>query len=109
VATRSENAEKEVAEWIDDGINWLDELRWLSEHYPSAEDAMLTQVKFNANAGRGEITLDGLARDVETVSRLDRGLHDGAHRLAGKRKGESDASGSYGVQFSSSVRIEKAK
>lgn len=108
-AAKSEAAAKEVDDWVDDEINWLQELRWLSERLPSAEDAMLTQVKFNANSGRGEITLDGLARNVEAVAKLDRDLHDELHRLAGKSKSESDDKRPYGVQFRSSVRIEKGK
>lgn len=109
LAEKSEAAAKEVEDWVDDEIHWLQELRWLSERLPTAEEAMLTQVKLTASSGRGEITLDGLAKDVEAVSKLDRGLHDERHRLAGKSKSESDDKGPYGVQFRSSVRIEKGK
>lgn len=108
-AEKSEKEAEEVAEWVGDGVNWLDELSWLSQRFPIAEDAMLTQVKFAVNSGRGEITLDGVARDVTSVAELDRGLHDERHRLAGKSKSESDAKRPYGVQFRSSVRIERGE
>ena len=108
-AEKSEKEAEEVAEWVRDGVNWLDELNWLSQRFPAAEDAMLTQVKFTVNSGQGEITLDGVARDVTSVAELDRGLHDERHRLAGKSKSESDAKRPYGVQFRSSVRIERGE
>jgi Tfp pilus assembly PilM family ATPase len=97
---------KEVQEWLSGEINWLEELRWLSERFSSAQDAMLTQMKLSVNSGRGEMTLDGLARDIESVSRLDEGLHDENHRVAGKSKGESRSNERYRVQFRSSVLID---
>ncbi|NUQ61562.1 MAG: hypothetical protein HUU20_03685, partial [Pirellulales bacterium] len=108
-AEKTEKAAQEVAQWIAGEVNWLDELRWLSEHFPQAEDAMLTQIKLNVNSGRGEITLDGVARNVESVGELDRGLHDERHRLAGKSKSESGVKPPYGVQFRSTVRIERGQ
>ncbi len=106
-AEKSEKEAAEIDQWVAGGVNWLDELRWLSDRFPTAEDAMLTQVKFVVNSGRGEITLDGVASDVDSVAELDRGLHDDRHRLAGKSKSETDARRPYGMQFRSSVRIER--
>jgi hypothetical protein len=107
LATKSDKAAEEIGQWVAEEINWLDELRWLSEHFPPAEDAMLTQLKLNVNSGRGEIILDGLVRDVDAAARLDHGLQDPKHRLAGKSKNDSNVNRLYDVRFRSSVRIEK--
>jgi hypothetical protein len=105
-AVQAEKAAAEVKAWVDADINWLSELNWLAENFPDAQDAALTQLKLNANAGKGEMTLDGVARNVEAVTRLDERLRDDTHRLAGKSKGEGEARGPYGLQFRSSLLVE---
>lgn len=99
----------EIDKWLADEIVWLDELRWLSEKFPSAEDAMLTQMKMSVSTEKGEIVLDGLARNVDAVKKLDSDLHDGHRRMAGKTKGEHKSGSSYSLQFRSSLLVTPAK
>ncbi len=101
-----ERAAEEIEEWMSAEVVWLDELRWLSQEFPEAQDAMLAQLTLAVNAaGRGEMILDGLARDVDAVNRLDRGLRDESHRVAGKAKSEDRSRAHYSVHFRSSLLI----
>lgn len=108
-AARLRKAADEIDQWLAEELVWLDELRWLSERFPSAEEAMLTQLKMSTGAGRGEMVLDGLARNVDAVTKLDSGLHDARRRVAGKTKGEHESDTHYTVQFRSSLLVVPGK
>jgi Tfp pilus assembly PilM family ATPase len=106
--TQAAKLEKDAAEidrWLSTDVIWLDEFRWLSEKFPTAEDAMLVQLKMNSGTDGAEMVFDGLARNVDAVTRLDGGLHDERHRVAGKSKGDHEAGKQYGVQFRSSLLV----
>ena len=100
------NAE-EVGTWVNNEVVWLDELRWLSDNFTSSQDAMLTTLVATEGAGQPEIRLDGIARDVDAASRLDRQLQDKGHRLLGKTKSEDHSDARYRIQFRSIVQIEQ--
>ncbi|MDY0166969.1 MAG: hypothetical protein RBS80_10525 [Thermoguttaceae bacterium] len=97
----------EIGKWVEGEVVWLDELRWLSENFTPAQDAMLTKLVAAAAAGRTEIRLDGLARSVDAASQLDRKLQDETHRLLGQTKSEDRSDSQYRIQFRSTVQIER--
>lgn len=113
-----QDAVDEIEKWTAAGndVVWLDELRWLSENFPDAQDAMLTQLTLSVSSGKGEMTLDGQARSVDAVTRLDADLQGESnrysHRMAGKTKKEDESKRPYPVQFRSVLSLtpkEKAK
>ncbi|MBN2217381.1 MAG: hypothetical protein JW719_08390 [Pirellulales bacterium] len=100
-------ASEQVEAWLEGDVVWLDELRWLSDQFPSAADARLTSLStFNNRQGRGW-TLGGLARDANAKAALDRGLQDAAHQLLPKTSETVDGN-RYRISFSSSVRIKSS-
>lgn len=101
----TQDACDEIEEWLSGNVVWLDELRWLSEKFPDAEDAMLTQVTLSVSSGKREIAVDGQAKSVEAATKLDRGLQDPSHRLVGKTKSEDQSKRPYPVQFKSSLSL----
>lgn len=108
-AGKLEKTAAEIDKWLGEEVVWLDEFRWLSEKFPSAEDAMLTQLKMGIGSDQAEMTLDGLARNVDAVTKLDRGLLDDRHRMAGKTKGENKSGSNYNLQFRSSLIVTPSK
>jgi Tfp pilus assembly PilM family ATPase len=108
-AGKLEKTAAEIDKWLGEEVVWLDEFRWLSEKFPSAEDSMLTQLKMGIGSDQAEMTLDGLARNVDAVTKLDRGLLDDRHRMAGKTKGEHEKGKSYNIQFRSSLIVTPRK
>lgn len=106
-ALKADKAAEDVNQWIAGEVNWLDELRWLSEHFSPAENAMLTGLKVNANGRRAEMTLEGVARDVQAITQLGKGLQDKTHGFDLKSSTKTDAKPPYGMQFRSSVFIGK--
>ena len=104
-ATETQQACDDIEQWMSTNVVWLDELRWLSEKFPDAQDAMLTQLTLSVSSGRGEITVDGQAKSVEAATRLDRGLQDPSHRLEPDTKRVDQSKKPYPVQFKSSLSL----
>jgi Tfp pilus assembly PilM family ATPase len=83
---------------------WLDEMRWLSDRLPPAQEAMLTLFQANSSVrGGGEMKIEGLARSVDSIKAMHEKLRDGQHRLVGKEAGEGGSQKEYPLRFSSSV------
>lgn len=97
---------EEIGNWVDAEVVWLDELRWLSENFTPAEDAVLTKLMAGA-ADQALMRLEGLARNESEAGRLDRSLNDATHRLIGHGKSENPTEGRYRIQFQSTVHIER--
>jgi hypothetical protein len=83
---------------------WLDELRWLSERFPPAREAKLNKLHLSAGERR-EMVLNGLARNVDAVTKLDNSLQDAVHQIVGKTKSENQSNSQYQIEFRSSVQI----
>ncbi len=99
----------EAAEHVESRLKgevvWIEELRWLSEQLPPAQDARLTKLIIVSDGPRRQMTLSGLARDVDAVTKLDQSLRDATHQIVGKTKSERGSKGKYQFEFGSSVRI----
>ncbi len=98
---------EDIGNWAAGEVVWLDELRWLSDSFTPAEDAMLTKLVAAVAGGRAEMRLDGLARSIDAASQLDRKLRDETHRLVGQTKSEDRSESRYQIQFRSTVQIER--
>ncbi|MBN2291991.1 MAG: hypothetical protein JXM70_06165 [Pirellulales bacterium] len=99
----------EVDDWLKGEVVWLEELAWLSEKFPEAKDAMLTNLSVTSNGQRREMRLSGYARDVDTAGKLDDGLRDSTHQVVGKTKNENSKESGYNIQFRSDVQISSPK
>ncbi len=104
-ALETQEAAEAIEAWRSRDVVWLDELRWLSNQFPQAEDAMLTGLTLSVASGKPEITIEGKAKSVAAATRLDRGLQGPSHRLVPDTKREDPSKGSYPVQFKSSLLL----
>jgi Tfp pilus assembly PilM family ATPase len=95
----------EIDKWRGGDIVWLDELRHLCEDFPSAEEAMLTELTLRPRTRGGEMLMEGLARDSTSIDLMEKDLREGSRRLVGKDTGEAPSPGHYKWRFSSSVLI----
>jgi len=98
-------ASDEVEAWLGREVVWLDELRWLSERFPPAQDARLTLLTgVSGDRGRG-MELAGLARHAGAKAALDQNLRDATHQVVPKTS-EARSGGQYQISFGSSLRIK---
>lgn len=99
-------ASEKIESWLDEGVLWLDELRWLSDQFPSAKDARLEKLTALGNDRRRQMDLVGLARDAGAKAELDENLRDKTHQVAPKNS-DARTGDQYKITFSSTVHIKK--
>lgn len=97
-----------IGEWADDDVRWLEQLRWLSEKSPPAEDVVFTQMTLApGSGGGGEITLKGFAKNLETIAAMEQNLRDGTHQVkSGNTSGDASMK-NYAYRFDSTVSVAR--
>ena len=98
-------ASEQVETWVRGEVAWLEELRWLSEQFPPAEEATLKKLNAFGDDRRREMVLDGYTRDAPAKAKLDGGLRDPRHTMVPKTT-EDRRDEKYKVSFSSSVNLK---
>ncbi|MBN2023077.1 MAG: hypothetical protein JW809_09820 [Pirellulales bacterium] len=106
-ADRIQRAAADVQDWVDNDVVWLDELRWLGDNLPPAEDAMLTQLQIRPNRTGGQIDLQGFIRSVDAIKAMERDLRDDRHNVEGRDKSDDRSQKPYTLWFRSSVVIQR--
>ncbi|MGQ9575073.1 MAG: hypothetical protein ACUVUC_07120 [Thermoguttaceae bacterium] len=109
---RVEKAVKEIQQWKDGDLVWLDELRWLAEKLPDAKKTMLTEMRLEAAARGGAIRFRGLASDVAAIQQIGEELRkgpEGTRQVEAKGAGASTQQKPYEFQFNSSVNVPPEK
>jgi len=96
----------EVERWVNHDVVWLDEMRWLCDRLPPAEDVMLDDLQLRLTTSGGEATLQGFARSVETIKRMESKLRDDRHRIEGRAKWDDSSRSPYTRRFRSRVLID---
>ncbi len=104
-SAKTEQTVAEMEKWQAGEVVWLDELRWLSEKFPPAQEAMLTQFQGNVSQRTTEAAMEGLARSVDTITSLEQSLCDKKHRVVGKDKTEDATQRPYSLRFRSSLHF----
>jgi hypothetical protein len=74
-----------VQEFLDSDINWLDELRNLSQRLPSADDMLVTQLNVGTRMpSGGEINIDGFTRTSEQIKEIQHRLRADDRKVISK-------------------------
>ncbi len=95
-----------VARWETREIHWLDELRFLSERFPSADQAVVQRVTMApTSAGTGVISMSVRVSTPEAISRLETSLRDDYHKVSSKRISQSEGAQDFPYQFETSVAV----
>jgi Tfp pilus assembly PilM family ATPase len=95
-----------IGAWQAGDVNWLDELRDLSQRLPPSHDMIVLRMTMSPmrNAG-GSVDMQCLVRDPSIVVRMEQGIRDQFHQVRSKdirQRGEDKA---YTWQFSSSMYV----
>lgn len=104
-------AEKTIADadavqnWEADEVEWLDELRWISEKAPPAEDVLITQMSLAANNRTGQFSLVGVVKDVDAYKSMEENLNDEKHEVKSGTASRDDSRKGYTHKFNSSILL----
>lgn len=73
-----------VKDWLRRDINWLDQLKEVSEELPEAKKTMIRDFSTRVvSSGNGVMTLEGVADQQGTIYQIERDLSDDIHRVTG--------------------------
>lgn len=103
-----ENA-KVVEDWAANDVQWLDKLRWISERAPSAEEVVFTQMTLTANQKNGQVSVKGVAKDLNAYSSLEQSLDDEQHAVKSGTAGSDKSLKGYSQKFDSSILFATEK
>jgi Tfp pilus assembly PilM family ATPase len=101
-----ELAAKEIEAWAASDVNWLDELRELSDDFPQAKDVLITQLRMGPHVGGAEITLEGYLREADTADQLEANLRDDAHMVEGRGLQQDSSKSGYSWRFTTSMLVK---
>jgi Tfp pilus assembly PilM family ATPase len=108
LAVKQSNAER-IDDWKKSDVNWLDELRRLSERMPPGEDAIVTNMSTVAKSEGGQITITGGATGSEIIDDMFRYLSDDQHDVTSKGTGSTSDESKFPKAFTKVVTIKAAE
>jgi len=95
-----------IATWKNRDVNWLDELRDLSNRFPGARDAVVLRMSMRPSQGAGGlIDLQGLVRDPKVVVNLERQVRDHFRTVRSRRVQQRTQEDDYTWLYETSVSV----
>ncbi len=95
-----------VAAWKNRDVNWLDELRDLSERFPGPRDAVVLRMSMRPASGAGGlIDVQGLVRDPKIVVNMERQVRDSFRTVRSRRVQQRTADNDYTWLYETSVSV----
>ena len=108
VAQQDIENEAAIGEFLRGDITWLDELLWLSQTFPDAEDALIKTLSLNASSKQGgRIDLDAYARTGDTIGRAEAVLRDKRHEVQPDGSQEDSTRKGYYHSFRERILVQK--
>lgn len=105
-ATDQKRRIEAVAAWQDRDVNWLDELRDLSERFPGPRDALILRMAMRpASSAGGAIDLQGLLRDPKIVVNMEHLVRDRFRRVQSRRVQQRSGEEDYTWLFETAISI----
>jgi len=95
-----------IAAWKNRDVNWLEELRDLSNRFPGARDAVVLRMSMRPSQGAGGlIDLQGLVRDPKVVVNLERQVRDRYRTVRSRRVQQRTLEDDYTWLYETSVSV----
>jgi hypothetical protein len=103
-ALEKQDAVDVIERWRANDVNWLDELRDLSEHLPSAEQVLVKGLSGKTDAqGRGVLEFSVQVENAEVKAEIDRALRHNDRSVTIKQVTESPGQGDLTWRFDAQV------
>ena len=107
-ALRSISRTEKVDNFLDGDVNWLNELKRLSEEMPSSEDLIVKSINIAADprAGGGKLSVVGSVKHPKVIDQFENSLRDQHHRVLGDGAKEDTDSKEYRWSFAETINID---
>ena len=96
-----------IGRWRAGEIHWLEELRYLSEQFPAADQAVVRRITMApTNTGNGVMSMSVRVADPGTLDKLEANLRDNFHQVSSKRISQSEGQQNFPFQFETSIFVQ---
>lgn len=105
-AVEQRNRIEAIASWRGRDANWLDELRDLSQRFPSGRDAVVLRMTMRPSQTRGGIIdMQGLVRDPNIVANMEGKIRDPFRSVRSRRISQRAVEEDYTWLFETSISV----
>ena len=95
-----------VQRWEQSEIDWLEEMRRLSDRFPPADQAVVQRISMAPSSGsRGIISMSVRVQDPAIIAQLEQDLRDESHQVSSQRISQSDSNQEFSTQFETSLIV----
>jgi Tfp pilus assembly PilM family ATPase len=99
---------EDIEAWRKDDINWLEELRSLSTHFPDRSDAQVQSMSMSiGSSNHGIISMNVRAKDDLVISRLEAAVRDANHQVRTNQLSQDADDLEFPWHFSAQVVLTK--
>ena len=94
--------------WITDDVNWLDELRELSQKFPERSSMQVkTMILSTGTTSDGVISMSVRAKDNSAIASLEQRVRDKNHQIRTNQLSQSESDKEFPWQFEASVMLRR--
>jgi hypothetical protein len=94
--------------WIADDVNWLDELRELSQKFPDRSSMQVkTMTLSSGSTSDGVISMSVRAKDSSAIASLEQKVRDKDHQIRTNQLSQNEADKEFPWQFEASVMLRR--
>lgn len=98
---------KVIEKWAAEDVDWLDELRWISQQAPSSEDMLVTQMNMTTNKDGGQISINGAVKSLDAYGEMEQSLNDEDHAVKSGLASRDDSQKGYSHKFDSTILLAR--
>jgi hypothetical protein len=98
----------QVEDWSSDDINWLEELRELSQRFPERSRVQVKSMTLSSGSGSdGVISMNLRARDETVISQLEQAIRDEFHQVRTHQLNQSESDEEFPWQFGATILLQR--
>lgn len=95
-----------IDDWKQADVNWLDELRRLSERMPPGREAIVTDMSAVARTEGGQVTISGGATGSDVIDDMFRHLSDDRHDVTSRGTGSTSDHDKFPKAFTKIINVK---
>jgi hypothetical protein len=97
---------EQIDQFLDQDVNWLDELKRFAEKAPPSDKLIVESIAATADSRTGaSLRISGAVTDLEVIDQMEASLRDETHSVVGKGTQQQDKSGPYRYTFTETITI----
>lgn len=95
-----------IDQFLDQDVNWLDELKRFAEKAPPSDQLIVKSIVGSADSRNGAaLRISGAVTELDVIDGMEEALRDETHSIVGKGTQQQDKPGAYQYTFTETITI----